>query len=100
MIIQLLLLALAFIEPATKCRVTGDFYARGGEVDFQRIDHCVGIEIETKNGVMLMHSTKWWVAIPTPATGGHQQFSYLWGSTVATFGGDTQDVAWGRTIKG
>lgn len=80
-----------------KCTVRGTVYVEAGKLDKPyRTDGCVMIRHElVDNSVQLRYSGRW-VLIPFPASGGHLEFAYRWGSPVATIAGREVPIAWGE----
>lgn len=79
-----------------KCTVRGTIYIEAGKLDKPyRTDGCVMIRHALIDNSLELRYSGRWVLIPFPPSGGHLEFSYRWGSPVATIAGREVPIAWG-----
>lgn len=82
-----------FSQATFKCTVHGTLYVNEGAGHLTgREDGCQMLDVAmTDEGIRVKHKSIR-VYIPVPMSGGHMQFHYRWGSTVATVGGHERPV--------
>lgn len=101
MLVGLAIWIAAAFSTALDCRIQGDLYTMpDAPPSLTRTDGCRMIQTREESGVLVLRSTHIRVEIVPPSTGGHQAFSYRWGSGQAWIAGQSWPIAWSYVVTG
>lgn len=98
---MLLAVLLTAFATSIDCRLQGDLYAMPDTPpSLTRTDGCRMIHDQEQDGILILRSAHIRVEIVPPASGGHQAFSYRWGSSQAWIAGQAWPIAWTFVVTG